>query len=150
MIERTFPDRPWLGVGGLAFQEDRVLLVKRGKEPGLGQWSIPGGMVDVGETVKEAVQREINEETGLRVEVLQLVEVFERILLNDQRRIQYHYVVLDYLCRITGGRLKAASDAAEAVFSPLDSLRDFKLIPETEQVIWKAHELQKKSLDLWR
>ena len=144
MNERSYPDRPWLGVGGLAFQEDRVLLIKRGREPGLGQWSIPGGMVEVGETVKEAVQREIKEETGLQVDVLQLVEVFERILPKAQRPIQYHYVVLDYLCRITGGRLKASSDAAEAVFSPLNSLRDLKLFPETEQVIRKAYLLHQK------
>lgn len=146
MTERTFPDRPWLGVGGLVFQEDRVLLVKRGREPGLGQWSIPGGMVEVGETVQEAVQREIKEETGLQVEVLQLVEVFERIFPNDQGRIKYHYVVLDFLCQIIGGELKASSDAAEAVFSPLDSLKDLKLIPETEQVIGKAFDLQKNAL----
>jgi 8-oxo-dGTP diphosphatase len=137
--ERTFPERPWLGVGGLVFKDDQVLLIKRGREPGLGQWSIPGGMVDAGETVKEAVQREIQEETGLVVEVLDLVEVFERIIPNNQGRIQYHYVVLDYLCRVVGGRLEASSDAAEAFFTPISALEDLKLFPETERVILKAY-----------
>ncbi|MFH0788247.1 MAG: NUDIX domain-containing protein, partial [Pseudomonadota bacterium] len=77
MTERSYPNRPWLGVGGIIFQGDRVLLVKRGKEPGLGRWSIPGGVVEVGETVTSAVQREMEEETGLQVEILSLVEVFE-------------------------------------------------------------------------
>ena len=94
--ERSYPDRPWLGVGGIVFQGDRVLLVKRGKEPGRGKWSIPGGAVDIGETVERAVKREIEEETGLQVEVLDLVAVFERILPDPQGKILYHYVVLDY------------------------------------------------------
>ena len=139
MSERTFPDRPWLGVGGLVFQDDQVLLIKRGREPGLGQWSIPGGMVDVGETVREAVQREVQEETGLFVEVLDLVEVFERILPDAGGRIQYHYVVLDYLCRLTGGCLAAASDASEAVFCPLSLLEEMKVYDETIRVIRKAY-----------
>jgi 8-oxo-dGTP diphosphatase len=144
MRERLYPDSPWLGVGGLIFQDGQVLLVKRGREPGAGQWSIPGGMVDVGETVKEAVKREIREETGLRVEVGDLVEVFERILPDDQGRIQYHYVVLDYLCRGVGGRLEASSDAAEVVFYPIPDLRNLKLFPKTEQVIYKAYALHQK------
>jgi 8-oxo-dGTP diphosphatase len=144
MRERLYPDRPWLGVGGLIFQDSQVLLVKRGQEPGAGQWSIPGGMVDLGETVKEAVKREIREETGLRVEVRDLVEVFERILPDDQGRIQYHYVVLDYLCRVVGGRLEASSDAAEVVFYPIPDLSNLKLFPKTEQVIYKAYALHQK------
>jgi 8-oxo-dGTP diphosphatase len=144
MRERTFPDRPWLGVGALIFQDDQVLLVKRGREPGAGLWSIPGGMVDVGETVKEALAREIREETGLLVEVENLVEVFERILPDDQGRVRYHYVVLDYLCRVSGGRLAASSDAADAGFYPVQGLRKLHLLPETEQVILKAYSLHQQ------
>jgi 8-oxo-dGTP diphosphatase len=143
MSERTFPDRPWLGVGGLVFQDDKILLIKRGREPGLGQWSIPGGMVEVGETVREAVQREVREETGLLVEALDLVEVFERILPDARGQIQYHYVVLDYLCRVEGGSLAAASDATEAGFSPVSLLETMKVYDETIRVIRKAYALKK-------
>lgn len=128
-----------MGVGGIIFRDDRVLLVKRGKDPGKGQWSIPGGIVDVGETVETAVRREIKEETGLQVEVVDLMAVFERILPDPQGKILYHYVVLDYLCQVKGGMLKAASDAAEAIFSPLTELGSLNLNEETERVIWKAH-----------
>jgi 8-oxo-dGTP diphosphatase len=151
MNERSYPKRPWLGVGGIVFQGDQVLLVKRGKEPGLGQWSIPGGVVEVGETLTRAVQREMEEETGIQVEVLSLVEVFERILPDGQGGILYHYVLLDFLCSIKGGRLLAGSDASEAIFIPLSQLRSSNLPQETENVIWKAvkshSEYQKIFLD---
>lgn len=142
--ERSYPNRPWLGVGGIVFQEGWVLLIKRGQEPGQGLWSIPGGAVDVGETVEGAVKREIEEETGLQVEVLDLVAVFERILPDPQGRILYHYVVLDYLCRVRGGSLKAASDAAEARFFPLNQMALLKLPQETKGVIWKAYRNRTK------
>jgi 8-oxo-dGTP diphosphatase len=139
MTRRSYPNRPWLGVGGIVFQGDRVLLVKRGKEPGLGQWSIPGGIVEVGETVNRAVQREMEEETGLQVEVINLVEVFERILPDGKGEIVYHYVILDFLCSIKGGLLMAGSDVTEAIFFPLLQLGSLGVPPETEKVIQKAY-----------
>jgi 8-oxo-dGTP diphosphatase len=146
MSERAYPDRPWVGVGGIVFRGDQVLLVKRGKEPGLGKWSIPGGAVDVGESSKAALQREIEEETGLLVEVLDLVEIFERIIPDAQGRILYHYVLLDYWCGIKDGQLKAQSDAADAGFFPVGSLKTMDLPRETEAVIWKAYEKKQKIL----
>jgi len=139
MSDRTYPQRPWLGVGGVVFRGEEVLLVKRGRDPGKGRWSIPGGAVALGETVKTALIREIREETGLDVKVLDLVEVFERIIPDDQGRILYHFVVLDYRCTLLGGRLKAQSDAAEAGFFPLAVLKDLNLPEYTEQVIRKAY-----------
>jgi 8-oxo-dGTP diphosphatase len=146
MSERSYPDRPWVGVGGIVFQDDQVLLVKRGKEPGLGKWSIPGGAVDIGEYVKAALQREIEEETGLLVEVLDLVEIFERIIPDAQGRILYHYVLLDYWCGIKGGKLMAQSDAADVGFFPVASLKTMDLPRETEEVILKAYEKKQKIL----
>lgn len=146
MNERSYPDRPWVGVGGIVFQDDQVLLVKRGKEPGLGKWSIPGGAVDVGETVKTAIEREIQEETGLLVEVLDMVEIFERIIPDPQGKISYHYVLLDYWCVMKGGHLKAQSDAADAGFFPVVSLKSMILPQETEGVILKAYEKYQKYL----
>jgi 8-oxo-dGTP diphosphatase len=141
MKERTFPDRPWLGVGGLIFKNDQVLLIKRGREPGIGLWSIPGGMVEVGETIEIALQREIQEETGLKVEVQDLVKIFERIIPDGEGRIQYHYVVLDYWCRVVGGHLSAASDAEEAGFYSMQDLDRLHLLPETEQVIRQGYHI---------
>lgn len=143
MIERSYPNRPWLGVGGIIFQGDRVLLVKRGKEPGLGRWSIPGGVVEVGETVTSAVQREMEEETGLQVEILSLVEVFERILPDGQGNISYHYVILDFLCSIKGGRLTAGSDVTEAIFIPWLQVGSLGVPAETGKVIGKAYKMAK-------
>jgi 8-oxo-dGTP diphosphatase len=146
MSERSYPDRPWVGVGGIVFQDDKVLLVKRGKEPGFGKWSIPGGAVDVGESVKSALQREIEEETGLLVEVLDLVEIFERIIPDSQGKILYHYVLLDYWCGMKGGQLRAQSDAADAGFFPVLSLETMNLPRETAVVIRKAYEKYQKIL----
>ena len=141
MGEREYPDRPWLGVGGIVFKDDQVLLVKRGKEPGLGRWSIPGGVVDLGETAAQALEREIQEETGLIVEVRELVEVFERILSDSQARVQYHYVLLDYLCRFKAGEPQPASDVLEAGFFGLYQLKDLDLTDETERLIKTAHKI---------
>ena len=113
MVEREFPVSPLVGVGGVVVHENRVLLVQRGTEPLKGQWSIPGGLIDVGETLREAVMREVREETGLDVEPVELVELLDRIHREDGR-VRFHYVIADYLCRVVGGTLGAASDA-EAV-----------------------------------
>lgn len=113
MLQREFPASPLVGVGAVIVQEGRVLLVRRGTEPLLGRWSIPGGLIEVGEMLREAVVREAREETGLEVEPLELVELLDRIHREDDR-VRYHYVIADYLCRVTGGTLHAASDADEA------------------------------------
>lgn len=111
MVEREFPLAPLVGVGGVVVQENRVLLVQRGTEPLKGRWTIPGGLIDVGESLREAVIREVKEETGLVVEPVELIELLDRIH-RDGERVRYHYVIADYLCRVTGGTLGAASDAA--------------------------------------
>jgi ADP-ribose pyrophosphatase YjhB (NUDIX family) len=110
MIQREFPASPLIGVGAVIVEEGRVLLVQRGHEPARGQWSLPGGLIDIGETLPEAVAREVLEETGLVVESLELIELLDRIH-RDGERVRYHYVIADYLCRVVGGTLLAASDA---------------------------------------
>jgi ADP-ribose pyrophosphatase YjhB (NUDIX family) len=126
MASREFPTCPRIGVGAVVFDaQGRVLLVRRGSEPGKGRWSIPGGLVEVGETLENAVRREVAEETGIEVEVAARIEVVERILYEDRSpetdaipaRVRYHYVILDYLCRATGGAICAASDADEALWA---------------------------------
>ncbi len=109
-MQREFPSSPLVGVGAVLVHEGRVLLVQRGHEPAKGQWSLPGGLIDVGESLREAVTREVREETGLIVEPVELIELLERIH-RDGDRVRYHYVIADYLCRVVGGALAAASDA---------------------------------------
>jgi 8-oxo-dGTP diphosphatase len=142
-MKRKFPDLPIVGVGGVIFEGDRVLLVKRGKEPGLGQWSIPGGVVQVGETLKEAVVREVREETHLEVEALGLAKVLERIFRDPDGRVAYHYVLVDFLCRRLGGTVQADSDAQEASWVPLRDLHSYQVVSTAREVIHRADWLRK-------
>jgi ADP-ribose pyrophosphatase YjhB (NUDIX family) len=109
-MRREFPDAPLVGVGAVVVDEGRVLLVRRGSEPMKGRWTLPGGLVELGEPLEAAVIREVREETGLAVEPLELIELLDRIH-REGGRVRFHYVVADYLCRVTGGELRAASDA---------------------------------------
>ena len=142
-MNRKYPDHPIVGVGGIVFQGDQVLLIKRGKEPGLGQWSIPGGVVRTGEPLKEAVIREVFEETHLEVEVLALAKILERIYRDPDGRVAYHYVLVDFLCRMVSGTLQADSDAQQACFVPLADLASYKVVPITLEVIRRADWLRK-------
>ena len=109
-MQREFPETPLVGVGAVVVHEGRVLLVRRGREPLKGHWSLPGGLLELGEPLMDGVAREVREETGLIVEPLELVELLDRVH-RDGERVRYHYVIADYVCRVTGGELKAASDA---------------------------------------
>ena len=109
-MQREFPEAPLVGVGAVVVDEGRVLLVRRGTEPLRGQWSLPGGLLELGEPLTNGVVREVREETGLIVEPVELIELLDRIH-REGERVRYHYVIADYLCRLVGGALKAASDA---------------------------------------
>jgi len=112
-MQREYPETPLVGVGAIIVDQARVLLVRRGREPLKGQWSLPGGLLEIGESLSAGVVREVREETGLTVEPVELIELLDRIH-REGERVRYHYVIADYLCSVTGGDLKAASDA-EAV-----------------------------------
>jgi mutator protein MutT len=109
-MQREFPLTPLMCVGAVIVENGRVLLVRRGSEPMKGHWTLPGGLLELGESLTEGVMREVREETGLIVEVLELIELLDRIH-REAERVRYHYVIADYLCRVTGGQLQAASDA---------------------------------------
>jgi len=111
-IQREFPERPLVGVGAVVVESGRVLLVRRGQEPLKGRWSLPGGLLELGESIQDGVIREVEEETGLTVEPVELVELLDRIH-RENDRVRYHYVIADYLCRVIGGSLRASSDADE-------------------------------------
>jgi len=137
-MKREYPEIPLVGVGAIIIDRSRVLLVKRAHPPIQGQWSIPGGVLEVGEMVREAAVREAREETGLIVEPGELLGVFDRILRDQEQRVQYHYVLIDFLCRPTGGELKAASDAADVRWFTLEELQALNLTKDTHEVIHKG------------
>jgi len=149
-MQREFPSSPLVGVGAVVVDRGRVVLIRRGTEPLKGQWSLPGGMLELGESLASGVVREVREETGLAVEVVELVELLDRIH-RDEDRVRYHYVIADYLCRVTGGALQAASDADAVRWverAEWNSHGALKLDPITVRVMekgWKmAGELEKK------
>jgi 8-oxo-dGTP diphosphatase len=121
----------------------RLLLVRRGKPPLQGAWSIPGGMLEVGETLEEAVVRELAEETGIEVRVLDLVEVFQRISHDDAGRVQYHFVILDYLCEKVGGEAQAGSDASDLAWVAEADLSHYELTPSALPMIQRAFQIQR-------
>jgi 8-oxo-dGTP diphosphatase len=137
-MKREFPEVPLVGVGTIIIEGGRVLLVRRAHPPIQGQWSIPGGVLEVGELVREAAIREAREETGLIVEPGHLLGVYDRVLRNEEQRVQYHYVLIDFLCRRVGGELAAASDAAEVRWFSRDELPPLNLAEDTQDVIRKG------------
>jgi mutator protein MutT len=140
MSEREFPELPRLAVGAVVVDQGRVLLVRRGQEPLKGHWSLPGGALELGESLEDGLVREVREETGLTVKPVELVELLDRIH-REGERVRYHYVIADYLCRVIGGELQAASDA-EAVRwverAEWNSHSALKLDPITVRVIETA------------
>ena len=134
-MKREFPEVPLVGVGAIIIEDARVVLVKRLHPPLQAEWSIPGGVLEVGELVREAAIREAREETGLTVEPGELLGVYDRILRNPEKRVQYHYVLIDFLCRRVAGYLSAASDAAEVRWFTRDELPALNLAGDTVDVI---------------
>ena len=143
--QRQYPERPVVGVGGVVISGDRALLVRRGKPPLEGEWSIPGGMLELGETLIEGVQRELAEETGIEVRVAGLIEVFERISVDAAGRPQYHFVVLDYFCEAVRGEARAGSDAIEVAWATDAELAQYSLTPAATRVIRKAFEMNRSA-----
>jgi 8-oxo-dGTP diphosphatase len=143
-MKRDYPDRPILGVGAVILNGERFVLVQRGSEPHKNEWSVPGGMLESGESLRDAVVREAREETSLEVEPVALVEVFERVIRDDCGEIRFHYVILDYLCRSQAGTLSAGADALDARWLRLDDLSSLSIADGTLGVLKKALAAAKK------
>jgi 8-oxo-dGTP diphosphatase len=141
---REYPERPLVGVGGVVIADGKALLIRRGSPPLEGEWSIPGGMLELGETIVEGIERELAEETGLTVRAKELIEVFERIFLDSARRPQYHFVILDYLCEIVSGDLCAGSDVKDVAWAGEAELTKFSLTPAATRVIAKAFKMARE------
>jgi len=137
-MNREYPDRPFIGVGALIIEDGRVLLVKRGHAPRAGEWSIPGGVLELGETVRECVVREALEETGLTVEALELLGVFDRIVRDLDERTLYHYVLIDFFCRPIAGEARSGGDADEVRWFTRNEVSNLPLAEDTAEVIRMA------------
>jgi len=149
---REYPEKPIIGIGGVVIEDGRALLIRRGSEPLLGQWSIPGGTLELGETLIEGTERELREETGLTVKVLEMIEVFERInfgsgadetwkTLEEKCRPRFHFVIVDYLCDRISGVPVAGGDVTEVAWAEENDLEKFGLTPTATRVIRKAFSL---------
>lgn len=137
-MNRRYPAHPMVGVGAIVFRGAEVLLIRRGSEPALGKWSLPGGLVELGEALDAAVRREVLEETGLEVLVGGLVAALDRVIYDEERRVQYHYVLLDFLCHGEGGEPRTGGDVTACRFVPLHDLSAYALTEGSEKVILEA------------
>jgi ADP-ribose pyrophosphatase YjhB (NUDIX family) len=147
---REYPERPLVGVGGVIIEGGRALLIRRGSEPLLGEWSIPGGSLELGETLEEGVARELREETGLEVRVLELIEVFDRIYLEStaggsegKKGPRFHYVIVDYLCERVSGEAVAGSDVTDVAFAREEELGKYNLTETATRILRKAFALER-------
>ncbi|MBN1135012.1 MAG: NUDIX hydrolase [Anaerolineae bacterium] len=137
-MKREYPEAPIVGVGAVIRDGPRILLIRRNREPGKGHWTFPGGAVELGETVRDAVYREALEETGLQVEAGEMIVAIDRVLRDEAGRIQYHYVILDFLARPVGGTLRPGDDASDARWASLDELDELDLNQEAKEIAQKV------------
>lgn len=145
-MRREYPDHPIVGVGAIIIKGQEVLLAKRGKEPGYGEWSIPGGVVKLGETLEDAVIREVCEEVNLAIRVEEVVEVLERIFRDPEGKVQYHYVLVDFLCEHLSGEEQPSSDALEVQWVPISEIPRHRLPGKTKRVIQKGFEMRQRRM----
>ena len=136
--KREYPDRPYVGVGVIVFRDKEVLLVKRNKDPNKGQWSIPGGSQMIGETAAQAAQRELLEETGVKVDQLLLIDVVDEIIPDIEGRIKYHYTLVDYMGQWQSGESRPGDDAQEVRWVRLNEISSYSLLEKTMKIIQKA------------
>jgi len=158
-LSREYPERPVVGVGGVVIENGRALLIRRGSEPLLGQWSIPGGTLELGESLERGVIRELEEETGLTVRLVEMIEVFDRIYEDEaagggeplessnsagkKKGPRYHYVIIDYLCERIDGEAKAGSDVTDVAFAGEDELENFGLTETATRILRKAFAMDR-------
>jgi 8-oxo-dGTP diphosphatase len=137
-VTRRYPPHPLPGVGALIFRRDSILLVQRGQNPLKGYWSLPGGLIETGEKIEDALKREVLEETGLIVRPDRLFEIFERIIVDGQGRAEYHYILHDYICTVSGGKLIAGDDANKVAWASRAKLAKLQMTEGTLDVIERA------------
>jgi len=139
IMQREYPKQPIVGVAAIIVENGKMLLIKRGSEPAAGKWSIPGGVVELGETIKEALTREVMEECGLKIKILKLIDVVDNIIRDADGRIRFHYVILEFLARPLKGEIKASSDALEVKWVPIEEVEKYN-ITNTLRKFLKKHK----------
>ena len=149
-MRRKYPEQPIAGVGGVIFSNKSVLLVRRNQPPSKGDWSIPGGVVELGERLEDAVKREIMEEVSIKVEIRGLVGVFDRIILDSKDMVQYHYIIADYWGQFVSGDPVAGSDVSDAEFVNISKVKNFKVSKESFDMIMLADRLRKSGSEVVR
>lgn len=142
--DRQYPERPVIAVGGVVISEGRALLIRRGQAPLEGRWSIPGGILELGETIADGIARELFEETGVRAGALDLIEVYEKVLRDAGDRAQYHFVILDYLCELEEGTPHPGSDVTEVAWVREEELKQFQLTGAATRVVRKAFAMARE------
>jgi 8-oxo-dGTP diphosphatase len=145
MTQRQYPDRPFVAVGTIVVKDGDVLLARRGKEPSYGLWSIPGGAVDVGEGLKVAAARETREECGIEVEITDVLEVVERMVRDPEGRVQFHYVIIDYLARWASGELTSSPEVLESRWVPPEDFPEYEMTRGTAEVVLRMLETGRKA-----
>lgn len=146
-MNRRYPDRPLVGVGAIIFRGEQVLIVQRGREPAYGKWSLPGGLVELGESLEDAVRREVREEVGLDISVKDMVAALDRVILDDAGRIEYHYILLDFICEASSAEPHPATDVMDCAFVSLDTLSQYPMTSGTVEVIRRAYERRRGALN---
>jgi 8-oxo-dGTP diphosphatase len=136
--DRRYPKRPMVGVGALIYKRDRILMAQRGKEPLKGWWSLPGGALELGELLADGIRREVLEETGLKIRLLGVLEIFERIMRDAEGKPEYHYVLIDYIARETGGELRPGDDVCAVEWVRRQDLPKLQITEGTLGVIEKG------------
>ena len=144
MVRRLYPNQPIVGVGAVVICDGKILLEKRKGEPGRGKWSVPGGLVELGESVECAVVREVKEETGLEVESPELIDVIDNIVRDDNGKIKYHFIILDYFVKLKGGELNAADDAEELRWVPLAEAKNYDITKTLREFLERNGEKLQK------
>jgi ADP-ribose pyrophosphatase YjhB (NUDIX family) len=143
-LRRLYPKQPLIGVGAVLVCSGKILLEKRKNEPGKGKWSIPGGLVELGEEAEQTAVREVWEETGLTVGKPELIDVLDNVELDEDGRVKYHFVIIDYFLRLKGGTLKASSDAAELRWVNLDAVESYVLTGTFREFFVRNYERLKR------
>ena len=141
-VSREYPDYPRVGVGAVILHEDKVLLVRRGQSPSFGKWSLPGGLVELGESTREAIAREIGEECGIKIRIVDVAGVIDRVVKDDAGRVRYHYVLVDYLAYPDSTDVTAGSDAAEARWVAIDRVAELDTTQGLLDMIRRAEALR--------
>lgn len=138
-MSREYPELPIPGVAAVVIRNDAILLVKRGQEPSQGVWGLPGGVVELGETIEEAVSREVKEETGVDISPVRLLTVLDSVTKDESGKIRYHYILFEFLCKFLRGEPKASSDVQAAMWVSLNSLGSVNIMPWTRKFIYKIY-----------